>query len=182
VALAPATAVTSQQPRILVRYHNEGGIQTGLDIFPLVREEAYLEVNPAARPARAFLTMCGEGDVNGIVDLLRAIEEDPDEEDMSTAELLRYQDPLDGMKTGLHIAVEKLQQEVVWLLLWLASGLPTESFPDDVLRATLGIGSGRRTAQGPDIRNLRDEQNQTARDIASTMGDTWSELIAKHAL
>jgi hypothetical protein len=44
------------QPHILVRYHNEGGIQTNLDILPLITEEAYLESNPAARPARAFMT------------------------------------------------------------------------------------------------------------------------------
>ncbi len=44
------------QPHILVRYHNEGGIQTNLDILPLITEEAYLESNPTARPARAFMT------------------------------------------------------------------------------------------------------------------------------
>jgi hypothetical protein len=179
VASAP---VSTQQLQILSKYHNEGGIQVDLDILPLIKEEAYLDANPAARPARAFITMCGEGDVSGIVELLKAIDEDPDEEDMPTTELLRYQDPLDGMKTGLHIAIEKSQQESVWLLLWLASGFPTASFPDEVLQATGAMGAGRETAQGPDIRGLRDEQNRTARDVAGTMGNTWAELLATGVL
>jgi hypothetical protein len=44
------------QPHILARYHNEGGVQERLDVLPLITEEAYLEANPAARPARAFMT------------------------------------------------------------------------------------------------------------------------------
>jgi hypothetical protein len=62
--------------------------------------------------------MYAEGDLAGIIELLKAIDEDSDEGDMTSAELLRYQDPLDGMKSGLHVAIEKSQQEVVWLLLW----------------------------------------------------------------
>jgi hypothetical protein len=166
----------------LTKYHNEGGIQVDLDIFPLIKEEAYLDANPSARPARAFLTMCGEGDVTGIVELLKAIDEDPDEDDMPTAQLLRYQDPLDGNKTGLHIAIEKSQQESTWLLLWLASGFPTTSFPDEVVQATRTMGAGRETAQGLDIRSLRDEQNRTAQDVAGSMGSTWAGLLAGGAL
>lgn len=59
---------TSQPPQVLTRYHNEGGLQENLDIFPLIKEEAYLSVNPSARPARAYLTMCSEGDITGIVE------------------------------------------------------------------------------------------------------------------
>jgi len=36
------------------------------------------------------MTMCGEGDIAGIIKLVRAIEEDEDEDNMSTPELLRY--------------------------------------------------------------------------------------------
>ena len=176
------TLLAPQQPQILTQYHNEGGIQVDLDILPLIKEEAYLEANPAARPARAFMTMCGEGDVIGIVELLKAMDEDPDEDDMSTADLLRYQDPLDGMKTGLHSAIEKSQQESVWLLLWLASNFPTSSFPDEVIQAAEGMGAGRETAQGFDIRNLRDDQNRTAQDVAGTMGDMWAGLLVTGAL
>lgn len=160
----------SQQPQVLTRYHNEGGVQENLDILPLITEEAYLDANPAARPARAFLTMCAEGDVAGIIELLKAIEEDRDEDEMSPQELLRYQDPLDGMKTGLHMAMEKDQQEAVWLLLWLASSLPTGVFPEEVAQAAQVMGAGRETAEGTDIRSLRDEQHRTAEDVARSMG------------
>jgi len=74
---------------VLTRYHNEGGVQEGLDISALITEEAYLDANPAARPARALLTMCSEGDNLGVVELVRAIQEDPDEGDMTPGELLR---------------------------------------------------------------------------------------------
>ena len=46
----------STADQILTKYHNEGGVQNNLDIAALVKEEAYLEANPAARPARAYLT------------------------------------------------------------------------------------------------------------------------------
>lgn len=51
--------------------------------------------------------MCSEGDIAGIADLLSSIDEE--DGDMPAAELVRYQDPLDNDKTGLHLAVEKQQ-------------------------------------------------------------------------
>jgi hypothetical protein len=123
------------------------------------------------------MTMCGEGDVNGIVELLKAIQEDPDEGDMSPSELLRFQDPLDGGNTGLHVAVKKGQQETVWLLLWLTSGLPTQAFPGEVQQAAGELEAGRETAQGVDIRSLRDEQHRTAEEVAGSMGSTWAALL-----
>ncbi|KAG0652364.1 hypothetical protein D0Z07_1122 [Hyphodiscus hymeniophilus] len=173
---------TSQPPQVLTRYHNEGGVQDNLDIFPLIEEEAYLSANLSARPARAYLTMCAEGDVGGIVELLQAIEEDPDEGDMSPAELLRYQDALDGNNSGLHVAIEKNQQEAVWLLLWLASELPSSAFPDEVSRAANVMGAGRETARGPDLRGLRDEEGKNAEDVARTMGSTWAGLLGAGVL
>ncbi|KAH6713042.1 hypothetical protein BKA61DRAFT_484022 [Leptodontidium sp. MPI-SDFR-AT-0119] len=169
---------TSPQPQVITRYHNEGGIQENLDILPLITEEAYLDANPAARPARAFMTMCGEGDVTGVVELLKALEEEPDEGDMSPAELLRFQDPLDGMKTGLHVAIERSQQEAVWLILWLASSLQTHAFPDEVAQAAESLEAGRETANGVDIRGLRDEQGRSGEDIAGGMGNIWAGLLA----
>lgn len=123
------------------------------------------------------MTMYGEGDVAGIIELLRAIDKEPDEGDMSSAELLRYQDPLDVMKTGLHIAIEKSQQEAAWLLLWLASELPTSSFPDEIARSAAVLGAGRETARGADIRSLRDAAGRTAGDVAESMGPIWTGLI-----
>lgn len=122
--------------------------------------------------------MCGEGDVTGVVELLKALEEEPDEGDMSPAELLRFQDPLDGQKTGLHVAIERSQQEAVWLLLWLASSLPTHAFPDEVAQAAENLEAGRETAGGVDIRVLRDEQGRTAEEVAGGMGDVWTGLLA----
>jgi len=163
----------SPQPHVLARYHNEGGVQENLDILPLISEEAYLDAHPAARPARAFMTMCAEGDVCGIVELLKNIDENEDEESMSAAEILRFQDPLDGMRTGLHVAIESMQQEAVWLLLWLASGLNTEVFPEEVAQAVEMMGAGRDAAGGVDIRSLRDEQARTAEDVAGTRGNSF---------
>ncbi|KAK2625276.1 hypothetical protein QTJ16_005645 [Diplocarpon rosae] len=168
----------SPQPLILTRYHNEGGVQENLDILPLITEEAYLVANPAARPARAFMTMCAEGDIAGVMELLHALGEEPDEEDMLPAELLRFQDPLDGMKTGLHVAIEQSQQEAVWLLLWLASPIQSHAFPAEVIQAAETMGAERVTAEGVDIRALRDEQGQTAEDVARGMGSEWAGLLS----
>ncbi|CZS88062.1 hypothetical protein WAI453_000460 [Rhynchosporium graminicola] len=176
---ATNSAISSEpQPQIVTRYHNEGGIQENLDILALITEEAYLDANPAARPARAFMTMCAEGDIGGIVELLEALEEEPDEGHMSPSELLRFQDPLDGMKTGLHVAIERSQQEAVWLLLWLASSLPIHAFPDEVAHAAESLEAGRETAPGVDIRGLKDEQGRVGEDVAGRMGNVWGGLLA----
>jgi hypothetical protein len=148
----------------------------------LITEEAYLDANPAARPARAYLTMCAEGDVGGIIELLRNVvgdDDDMDEDDsMSPADLLRYQDPLDNMKSGLHLAVEKSQQEIVWMLLWLASNLPEGSFPGQAVGTARILGAGRSIAgHGEDIRSLKNEQGETVRTIAERMGGAMGELV-----
>lgn len=165
------------QPQIITKYHNEGGIQENLDILPLVIEEAYLDAHPEARAAIAFHTMCGEGDVTGIVELLNTLEEDPGEDDMSSMDLLRFQNPLDQGKSGLHVALERSQQESVWLLLWLASTLPTEQFPEEVLTAVETMGATRSTASGDDIRSLKDENGLSAKQYAERMGSTWTGML-----
>lgn len=68
VPISTAGTGDSAAPHIFTKYYNEGGVQECLDIFALVKEEAYLDANPLARPARAFLTMCSEGDVGGLVE------------------------------------------------------------------------------------------------------------------
>jgi hypothetical protein len=182
-ATNPSSSGGLPHPHILAHYHNEGGVQENLDILPLITEEAYLDANPAARPARAFMTMCAEGDISGIIELLKNIDEnEEDEERMSSGEILRFQDPLDGMKTGLHVAIERTQQETVWLLLWLASGLLTQVFPEDVSHAAEVMGAGRETARGVDIRSLRDEQDRTAEDMAGSMGNSWAALLGAGVL
>ncbi|OTA96495.1 hypothetical protein M434DRAFT_392930 [Hypoxylon sp. CO27-5] len=158
---------------ILTRYTNEGGVQENYDILPAITEEAYLKANPEARPARAYHVMCSEGDIDGIVQLLRDGEQEAagDEPAMNAAQLIRYQDPLADSKTGLHLAVEKGQEEVIWLLLWIASTLPTSSFPEAAIQAAQAMGIQRpSTLASDDIRALTDNQGRTAEAVAAQMG------------
>jgi hypothetical protein len=152
-----------------------------LDILPLITEEAYLEANSSARPARAVMHMCSQGDVGGIFDLLEIVEEDHEDgeqDSMSPADLLRYQDPLDGMKSALHLAIENSQQEIVWLLLWLASDVPDDKFPEEAIRVAEGVNASRQSAgSNVDIRSLRNTQGQTAGAVANAMGGTWTALL-----
>lgn len=162
---------------IKTRYINEGGIQDGFDILPSITEEAYLAANPQARPARAFQVMCSEGDVEGIVDLLRGTEQDDGEEpSMPINQLIRYQDPLADNKSGLHLAVEKGQQEVVWLLLWIASPLPTAVFPEAAVMAAQALGIQRpNTTHQDDIRDLQDSGGRTAETLATA--GIWHDIV-----
>lgn len=124
------------------------------------------------------MTMCAEGDVAGIIELLKAVEEDRDEDDLSPGELLRWKDPLEGEKNGLIVAIEREQQEVVWLLLWLASGIEEGVFPDEVLGAARGLEAERRLGgQGEDIRGLRDAEGRRAEDVAMGMSPVWAGLV-----
>lgn len=168
----PFTQASSSAP-ILVQYTNEGGVQNDLDILPEITEEAYLESNPEARRAKAMHTMCLEGDTEGVMELLR----DASDEGADIGELVRFQDPLADMKSALHIAVEADQESIVWLLLWLASALPTSDFPDPA-RATAEVMSINRLSSAPnaDIRGLRDGQDLSAEDIAQRSG-TMSRLL-----
>lgn len=171
------------QSQILVCYTNEGGVQDSIDILPHITEEAYLDANPSARPARAFMIMCSEGDVGGIIELLQTAREDFDEDEagaMSPSNILRYQDPLGNvaMKTGLHLAIEREQQEVVWLLLWLASDLPERQFPDEAVHAAASMNARRPDmSRETDIRSLRDAQGQTAEDVATAQGGVWTAFL-----
>lgn len=105
------------------------------------------------------------------------MDENEEEGSMSPGEILRFQDPLDGMKTGLHAALLGVQSEVVWLLLWLATDLPSQAFPEEVSRAAQVMGAVRNTANGADLRGLVDEQNQNSEAVARSMGDTWAQLL-----
>jgi hypothetical protein len=173
----------SQASQILTRYTNEGGVQNNLDILPLITEEAYLDAHPSERTAKAFMVMCREGDVDGILRLFQTVqitqqEYDDEPSSMSPADILRYQDPLDGMKSALHLAIENGHQEVVWLLLWLASSLPYEQFPVEAIRFAESVNASRPIgASGVDIRSLRDTQGQTAGAIANAISGTWTALL-----
>lgn len=168
-----SSSSTPGGPAILVRYMNEGGLQDGLDILPSIREEAYLEANPDAAPARAFHVMCSEGDLDGLVELLyHAGDQVPD-----LGAMIRYQDPLSSMKSGLHLAVENRQEGVAWLLLWLSSTVSTDVFPVEAKQKVESIGLGRlEVDSSTDIRGLLDSRGRTAAALSAELGSPYLRL------
>ncbi|KAF5022220.1 hypothetical protein F66182_5735 [Fusarium sp. NRRL 66182] len=159
---------------IFTTYTNEGGVQEKLDILPSITEEAYLESYPETRPARALHVMCAEGDVGGIVELLRDVSDEI--EDM--ASFVSYQDPLADMKSGLHLAIENAQEESLWLLLWLCSTIPDSSFPDYARSVAETVGVGRLpVTKEKDIRGLRDGHGRTAADLAQQQQGQWGSIL-----
>lgn len=159
---------------IITRYVNEGGIQENLDILPAITEEAYLESHPEARPARALHLMCTEGDVSGIVELLR----DVSDEIQDLAAFIGYQDPLSNMKSGLHLAIEHSQEEVLWLLLWLCSTIPEELFPEQARHTAQAMEVGRLSVTADkDVRALRDSQGRTAGEQAQQNPARWTPIL-----
>ncbi|KID66915.1 uncharacterized protein G6M90_00g070390 [Metarhizium brunneum] len=159
---------------ILAQYSNEGGVQKDLDIMASITEEAYVQAHPEARPARAFHVMCAEGDIAGVIDLLR----DASDQGADAGSIIRYQDPLEGMKSGLHLAVENKQDEIVWTLLWLSSRISTDAFPPLVRQMAEGVGLGRINVDADgDVRCLRDSQGRVAETIAQQNPEVWSALL-----
>ena len=176
----------SGEPQILCMLRNEGGAQEGLDIFPVLSEELYLKAYPDDRKPRAFLEFCREGDLEAIVDLLKANEasdedneyeeEEEDDEVMDGADsadgptiatdaatILRYQDPIGDNRSALHVAVANNKVEVIWLLLLLASTLDEAMFPPKVKQTALQLGISREDQAGqPDIRTLKDSDGKIA--------------------
>ncbi|OHF01494.1 hypothetical protein CORC01_03250 [Colletotrichum orchidophilum] len=172
------TPTPSGEPAILTRYVNEGGLQDALDVLPAITEEAYLASNPDARPARAYHLMCAEGDVEGIVSLLQDANEELAGDVTQLGQLIRYQDPIAGGRSALHVALDKAQEEVVWLLLWIASRLPTDAFPVAARQAAEALQIVRLTNDvGEDIRALRTENGTTAEDVAKGMPAHWGALL-----
>lgn len=165
---------TTGQQQILCSLHNEGGVQEGLDILPLLMEEGYLKANPQERKCRAFLEFCREGDVMAVVNMLEP-DEDEDEEPI---DVLRYQDSLGDMYSGLHAAVQGGSKEVAWLLLLLASRMPYDQFPKVVLQQAQGAGIERGNVDNQvDIRSMRDAEGRTAEQLAAQMGPIWADWL-----
>ncbi|PKS07455.1 hypothetical protein jhhlp_006059 [Lomentospora prolificans] len=166
---AGSSSSSARQPPILTTYISEGGVEENLDILPIITEEAYVEANPEARPARALHIMAKEGDVEGAVELLHTVSEDEaGNAEEALGRLIRYQDPLASMKSALHLAVEAGQVESVWLLLWLSSSLPEPAFPDTTRAQAQAIGLGRLSVSSPaqDLRSLRDANGHTSEALA----------------
>ncbi|KAH6613739.1 hypothetical protein B0J18DRAFT_63318 [Chaetomium sp. MPI-SDFR-AT-0129] len=198
---------TQPTPHIPTHYTNEGGAQPNLDIYPTLLEESYLSAHPEARPARAFHTLAAEGQVQGMVELLQSLESNPhgsdDDDDnegkdddydqgdtdidtLNAAQLLAWRDPLNGLRSALHVALEAQQEEAVWLLLWLGSGARAEDFPPavvQVVEGTLGLArllflpEGERLPGTEDVRTVRDERGRTAGDVCLELGGPWVRLV-----
>ncbi|KAF2124123.1 hypothetical protein P153DRAFT_401225 [Dothidotthia symphoricarpi CBS 119687] len=177
---------SNDNTQILVNLNNEGGLQRDLDILPLLVEESYLKAYPEDRKCRAFLEFCREGDYKAVVAMLQDDDSDdsdedgdedmPDHTDEQTDmdKLLRYQDPIGDMQSGLHAAVHAQSREVAWLLLLLASNLDLMEFPPLVFQEAGAMGIMRGlTEDKVDIRSLRDAQGRTAEDVANEVGGVW---------
>lgn len=175
----------SGEQQLLCNLKNEGGLQERLDILPILTEESYLKAYPEERRCRAFLEFCGEGDVEAIIDLLNDGDDDGEEDAESTGQgaghsidVLRYQDQIGSMGSGLHVAVQNQRMEVVWLLLLLASTLKIDQFPAAILQAAQNLGIHREDQSGKvDVRSLKDSQGMTAEQRAAGMGELWTEWL-----
>jgi hypothetical protein len=114
------------------------------------------------------------------------VDEDDEDEDEEMADgdqpsngvgiekMLRYQDPIGDMQSGLHAAVHAQSREVAWLLLLLASNYDLLEFPPQVYQEAEAMGIMRGlTEDKVDIRSLRDANGKTAEDIAKEIGGVW---------
>lgn len=177
----PVFHTTQHSPSILCRYASDGGVEENYDILPVLTEEAYLEAHPSERRSRAFLTLCGEGDVPAAVELLRDAAADGDD----VRAVVLYRDALAGGRTALHLALEKGREDAVWLLLYLASPrLPAEAFPEEALAvaASLGVDRMPLAAGGEDIVSARDDEGRSAEDYAVAMAPLWDRFVQAGAL
>ncbi|KAH3919348.1 hypothetical protein HBI56_025560 [Parastagonospora nodorum] len=184
--IASNSSTGAQQ--VLCNLNNEGGMQQDLDILPLLSEESYLKAYPEDRKCRAFLEFCREGDYKAIIDMLQddEVDEDDEDEEMGDSDqsgkeevgidrMLRYQDPIGDMQSGLHAAVQAQSREVAWLLLLLASNYPLLEFPPEVFQEAESMGIMRGlTEDKVDIRSLKDANGKTAEDIANEIGGVWN--------
>ncbi|KAL8805065.1 MAG: hypothetical protein Q9182_002155 [Xanthomendoza sp. 2 TL-2023] len=175
---------SSGEEQVLCNLENEGGLQEAYDILPILKEESYLKAFPEERKCRAFLEFCAEGDVGAILDLINGDEHD--DAGMSTDEegaakpidILRYQDSLGSLSTGLHVAISNGREEIVWLLLFLASSLELQCFPPDVIQAAETLGASRQGQTGKvDIRVLEDSEHRTAETLAQQLGGLWESWV-----
>ncbi|KAL8999785.1 MAG: hypothetical protein Q9169_001458 [Polycauliona sp. 2 TL-2023] len=182
---------SSREEQVLCKLNNEGGLQEGFDILPILKEESYLKAFPEERKCRAFLEFCAEGDVGAILELIND-DNGGDEEDVGmsdegeaikTIDVLRYQDPMGSLSTGLHVAISNGREEIVWLLLFIASSLELRFFPQDVLEAARTLGAIREEQTGKvDIRILEDSHHLTAENLAQKLGGMWEPWVKSERL
>lgn len=118
--------------------------------------------------------MCGEGDVLGAVELLS----DAAAEGEDVAAIILYRDSLARGRTALHLALEKGQEDAVWLLLFLGSPrLSLDNFPQEALDAARGMGLDRMPERGEDVRAAQDDDGRTPEDYARALPNLWERLV-----
>lgn len=168
--------------QVLCDLTNEGGHQEAIDILPQLEEEGYLKAYPEERKARAFLEFCGQGDLEAMLGVLGDDQAD-EGEDVLAFDVLRYQDQLHDMKSALHAAVMSGNEQIVWILLYLASDMPHEQFPSELREEAQGMGLPRSNGPGNvDIRTIKDKSGRTAEDVAREMGGSWDSWISSGRL
>ena len=170
---------TSGEQQLLCNITNEGGFQPGLDILPLLTEETYLKVYPEERRCRAFLEFCLQGDLAAFASVVEQHQTQHDDDSPTTnRDILRYQDSMGGMSSGLHIAILAQQVRVVWMLLLLASNLDLDQFPPEIHQFAEQLEVVRKDQAGKvDIRCLRDTEGRTAEQLAISMGGIWNDWV-----
>lgn len=149
------------------RYTDELGVERNMDIFPYMMAESYRIIHPPEVLAgRALHHMCINGAVDDIIWLVKA--------DVTSGylnALALYQEPLADMKSALHFAVEYRRERAIWLMLWLASTIPSGSFPNRIrsslkFRGVLRLYIRDGVDIDLDIRSLHDSHGRTAQHIA----------------
>jgi len=178
------TTTETGEQQLLCNLKNEGGLQEKLDLLPILTDESYLKAYPEERRCRGFLDFCREGDIQAIVDLLsdnEEVAEDEDGEETTVGrdiDVLRYQDQIGSMGSGLHVAIQNRREDVAWLLLFLASNLEIDQFPTEVLQAAHIFGIQRKNQTGKtDIRILKDSDGRTAEQLAYSIDKVWHEWL-----
>ncbi|KAK0701508.1 hypothetical protein B0T21DRAFT_397479 [Apiosordaria backusii] len=156
------------------------GMQENLNILPHLTEESHLLSHPSHRPARALHTLSSEGDTSGLLELLADADSDP-EITLSLPQLLSFRDPLNNSKTALHVALENTQEEIFWLLLWLASGVHTSVFPEQVVQSCEGVGLPRRQTvpKEEDLRFIPDGEGSTPGRYCVELGGAWKQYAER---
>lgn len=163
---------------MLCNITNEGGFQENLDILPLLAEEAYLKAYPEERRCRAFLEFYREGDIEAIASVVKDEGDEDDNAPTTKHDILRYRDPMGGMSSGLHIAIQAQQDRVVWMLLLLASNLSLDLFPPEVHQGAEQLELVRENQAGKeDIRSLRDAEGRRAEQLAIGIGGMWNDWV-----
>lgn len=154
---------------INAKYSSDEGEMEDVDLLPILTEEAFVLAHPEAVSARAVHDYCDTDDLEGLTRLLVKCEKMYDEgHGLSPPDVLGWQNPLDEMRSALHVAVEGCQTRTLWFLLYVSSNLPLKFFPPDALKAAEELGVNRRpkVKNERDIRHLRTTLGQTAEDMA----------------